>query len=1702
MEREPLQESQHKILRFSDDEVLEHIAEELATKESSEPFLTPIFEYYCGILDPTNTETMSLRGWTLLLDAMDITPDPASKNIGSVIFIETVSDRSIGATPESSLHFPTFLLALARLGVSVLLRPDAEKRLRSSKARAMVPPQWTLPDVDQAVAVLLEALRSARQVPQPEPAAALLTPAVVSTVKARQGMLQRIFFHSCDRTSWTIAWPALIQSLRDFRVFPGLLSKAKLFSLYRAVTPQMAPLTYPGYLEYVLRLADAAYGRPGLCETYETPGDRLSALLSKMQVAPALAELEAADKARGTQASSRIPAAALVGLAGGHKRANISNIAPDEDDLQARLIEVVAKRIRGPSKSAAYEQAMSVTQSMDGASVCSSGFVPSRHASNSPREDKPASRGAGGKLHVLEQLDTSDHLDDDSGSDHDEVRTLYSVSAGAGGSKPIGVGAGPRRATWTSIPRAGAVESTGTAMHSPFPPASPTSRLSRESSVVMEPASPPGSHQGTARGLPLDRADLGHSLSVPRQSEPAEHALPKPRRSQSLPPKVTTPRQKHAPAMAALEALSFSSPRTVLISTTPGASPASDHAGHGDDAGSVVRSVAASRMGRSVVSSRSRLSSSTKHSIGKSAGVRAVASTSWTKTYRVSAAGSSHTESAASAMPASSPAAAISGNAATAARTLVNMGARSSSLHVKSRPAWATLWAPPSASERFAESQRRKAAALANSAEAAERESRAMSVGRSTTRGKPRRTSLGRSAGGGPGASMASKPKSPELPRQLRPEVDSNVLAELWQDCNDMRAAVRPVFFFYARLRNAANQGLMPFDSFLALCRDIELFDDYVSVNAVELQMRACVAAREQALATEKPASQHTESLSLSRRVRRAMTARNQERRLLSTVRATGGGQQEESKAGDKQQGGDAQLQAAPLVAVAVDDLLDELPAATAKAAYHAELSKMRSLPIRHLDEAAFFDCLLRVSELARRELHQVAQATKKGTQVHGAAAEGATKSLKRANSMSAASVERGLAGADTATVDQYAELDVAMSDVADAVAHARTFIERRVHPLTVLSDADVSTLTQLDSPAVAAVVAEHADLLVMMFSYYAQQHSTYTALPGPAAADNRLWTHLLSSERRQSALLAVRTVLYGQAWLQLGRDCDLVPRLVPATQWVAAFYMAARRAGTDAASLDAQAGDAAGDPALNPNASRVEADGSFLPFAAFIEAVGFIALQAFSRDFLAKQFPSPADKLLGLIAWVRASGGVHALAVAEWSAGHGKTGRRLPAGSLSKHDRLQGAALPLHSPTLALAAAGIDTASMLPDQSGVSLEDTLRPAGERLAESAAVLNAHAQRSLGVSAHWWRPSSRCSSPSRAQRALLPGSTLRRHSSMRRSSSAPPERGVVSDNTRLYKEIPVDRERRERMSRTEALVAEQLAARAEWRLSPPPQHTAVRRWWLDVQLGPGESSAADLFASVNSSEVRNELATLSPAAFDRARSPGSRQQVGNMVDAATPRRSPSASPSLGSTLGSQATLARSGVLSPYTGPGSARLVAARGTGISSTTMSPGELRFRARMSAAHDERAVQAYPRAWKSGQQQSDVSLRAARPPADSTAAATSARGALPPHLPRSTLVVDPAVSGLGQVNYAIHGGDALSPVAQTYHVHGVLPAEEVTAALESASGQRTARRSSSVPRRRSSPASGPAEQHTPVRALHMAPSSALEMLQAEFHQL
>lgn len=329
--------------RFGWDEMLQRIADELHLLEDSHPFITPIFELYASLHDPLEVDFMSPHGWRRLCEDIGAGHDlgqsrATASAMSDVIFREVAQDRMSGLR-EVRLIFPSFLLALARLGVSQLLGAPEHLLGGSSHSRHSFTPQ----DVEDGVQRITAALENARAIQHPGDASELLEPDVVTELRSSQQVLQRIFYYSCDRSTCTLSWDETLDLAKAFNLVPGLLSKVALFSLFRAISPERHPLTFPGYIELLGRVALQGFSSAGLSEVYPRAGDKIKGLLERMRAAPRLAEFEAEEDARGgSSGASMMTPQQLAGIRTERQSASLSNILPES--AESNVAAVLAKR--------------------------------------------------------------------------------------------------------------------------------------------------------------------------------------------------------------------------------------------------------------------------------------------------------------------------------------------------------------------------------------------------------------------------------------------------------------------------------------------------------------------------------------------------------------------------------------------------------------------------------------------------------------------------------------------------------------------------------------------------------------------------------------------------------------------------------------------------------------------------------------------------------------------------------------------------------------------------------------------------------------------------------------------------------------------------------------------------------------------------------------------------------------------------------------------------------------------------------------------------------------------------------------------------------------------------------------------------------------------------------------------------------------
>ena len=115
----------------------------------------------------------------------------------------------------------------------------------------------------------------------------------------------------------------------------------------------------------------------------------------------------------------------------------------------------------------------------------------------------------------------------------------------------------------------------------------------------------------------------------------------------------------------------------------------------------------------------------------------------------------------------------------------------------------------------------------------------------------------------------------------------------------------------------------------------------------------------------------------------------------------------------------------------------------------------------------------------------------------------------------------------------------------------------------------------------------------------------------------------------------------------------QIVPRLVPLVDAEHAFFTTARRADTDCRTkIDIQ-------PVFFHHVGRTR-DQTYVTYKPYLELMGRIALVGFSKPFLHKSHPEPAQKITALLHWVRASGHLRNIEQAEWQRGLTRHGKRM----------------------------------------------------------------------------------------------------------------------------------------------------------------------------------------------------------------------------------------------------------------------------------------------------------------------------------------------------------------------------------------------------------------------------------------------------------
>lgn len=1082
----------------------------------------------------------------------------------------------------------TFVPALARMAVAM------------ATAGRFKPSAGSLDDVDRVVTMLRRKLKGAKRAIVSAAAPELDSQAVADAVQAAQPTLRRLFFHYCEREhGWTIAFPRVLTLAKHFHISPSLLGHGALLRVFRAISPDMAALTYLGFVRVFARAALAGFSQPGLAEEFPEAHQRIAALLDRVHAATErLDAMRMREHRAGKQAAMQLlPRAVLQGReyverreqGGGHVRGGhglgMSNLlassavyAETGGRVQGGFFggESILGSVcgRGSILSAvgiAGERAPGAL-SESGASIdASAAEAYGRFAVHSARQRRSSAVARSAAL--LAEPTDSEASDSLSGVPTGSARGESADAAGAGALAGRGLDL---------------LELSGDGADAGSP---------RSASRPYTPTRKPGSPSSAA---------LSRPPRTPKPSWPGDQQL---RASPALSPAATPAgrRSPHAGAGIATSRTPFS----------PAASPeaSGDAAPHRRLAGAHVGGFTPIASGRAGSASgrRSRglsprdsdtgvTSASAAQSLGATAmsaaagGLRLTASKPRRRRMSVGSAGPTDARVRAAVI-----AAATAGPAVASAFPTQQSGAGGTG-----------------------RSSRHGSGVLVSSAMP---HSGASIVSRSDAQSLMS-AGVGRRLQASPDGPVAAEA---DATMSLRSAVHPDAVRHCCAGMAETLGQLRPVFLFYCRVDDPSNAGHLSARGFLRLLRDIGALDEAVHPGSAHLQfVEAARAEAERELnglgfdgqsraiqnaggsaRTPSPMSRGMTHLhmggakTMASAVRRSATKTARRR---STVRASGAGES-------------LRLEGFLEALVRVSELVRE-----------ATQGAFRSRGAGALDASA-----------ARAE-----QDAEEAGRLGGHGVAGARERRRREEERERER-RRLLGGKPQGSGDA----PLTPAERAEALAWARSFVQRRVLPLGTLAAEEDLAVNALAGDGIAVEARRARQMLVLLYGEFAEPSR------GPGAGPQLQ----LQGFQRMLACLEVVPKLVGK------RDAEVV------------FYGAARRGGTDSssfhgadgaieASLVAASSARASSPAPQSSAgagtggrrdatgSGVDRRESFVVFPYFVEAMCLVALRGYSHA--GKLLPTAADRVATLFTWIRACPKLDELKAAARAKGRGFAGRKL----------------------------------------------------------------------------------------------------------------------------------------------------------------------------------------------------------------------------------------------------------------------------------------------------------------------------------------------------------------------------------------------------------------------------------------------------------
>lgn len=214
---------------------------------------------------------------------------------------------------EKGLSVATFAWALARVA---LWQAPRHLRRQCSSGSVLASSSSSvnlLVDAQDEAAVtlllqnLMSILQPAHRLHAVGNGADLLTPDVVAVLQRGAGVLRTLFLSYAlgsgapdqHTDGASLPFHHLSKLCSDFRVCPGLVSKARLYSIFITVNPSRSPLLFTGLVEVIGRIALVGYSHPSLEADFPTPASKVEAVIDRIRACPLLTTLQEEEKSRG-----------------------------------------------------------------------------------------------------------------------------------------------------------------------------------------------------------------------------------------------------------------------------------------------------------------------------------------------------------------------------------------------------------------------------------------------------------------------------------------------------------------------------------------------------------------------------------------------------------------------------------------------------------------------------------------------------------------------------------------------------------------------------------------------------------------------------------------------------------------------------------------------------------------------------------------------------------------------------------------------------------------------------------------------------------------------------------------------------------------------------------------------------------------------------------------------------------------------------------------------------------------------------------------------------------------------------------------------------------------------------------------------------------------------------------------------------------